>query len=150
MFFLAVLVWNRVSISTILVWNRVWFVHSSLELGIKLPPYFVYMDYECTKKEQEHVSILICAMWEDHISSLTPLHFYGPDCTEAFYDWLLTRTRYWTTRSIWLSSSVSWKAAMVCLSIGCTGSDLRWSQDFEFEVRLSEFHSFHPVLPLWW
>ena len=29
--FLAVLVWNRVSISTILVWNRVWFV---LELGI--------------------------------------------------------------------------------------------------------------------
>ena len=32
--FLAVLVWNRVSISTILVWNRVWFVHSSLELGV--------------------------------------------------------------------------------------------------------------------
>ena len=32
--FLAVLVWNRVSISTILVWNRVWFVHSSLELGM--------------------------------------------------------------------------------------------------------------------
>ena len=34
--FLAVLVWNRVSISTILVWNRVWFVHSSLELGMFL------------------------------------------------------------------------------------------------------------------
>ena len=32
--FLAVLVWNRVSISTILVWNRVSFVHSSLELGM--------------------------------------------------------------------------------------------------------------------
>ena len=32
--FLAVLVWNRVSISTILGWNRVWFVHSSLELGM--------------------------------------------------------------------------------------------------------------------
>ena len=39
--FLAVLVWNRVSISTILVWNRVWsrenevwFVHSSLEFCI--------------------------------------------------------------------------------------------------------------------
>ena len=32
--FLAVLVWNRVSISTILVWNRVWFVHSSFELGM--------------------------------------------------------------------------------------------------------------------
>ena len=32
--FLAVLVWNRVSVSTILVWNRVWFVHSSLELGM--------------------------------------------------------------------------------------------------------------------
>ena len=42
--FIAVLVWNRVSISTILAWNsvsiwailawnRVWFVHSSLELG---------------------------------------------------------------------------------------------------------------------
>ena len=27
--FLAVLVWNRVSISTILVWNRLWFEHSS-------------------------------------------------------------------------------------------------------------------------
>ena len=27
-------VWNRVSISTILVWIRVWFVHSSLELGM--------------------------------------------------------------------------------------------------------------------
>ena len=34
MVFLAVLVWNRVSISTIVVWNRVWFVHSSLELGM--------------------------------------------------------------------------------------------------------------------
>ena len=34
--FLAVLVWNRESISTILVWKRVWFVHSSLELGIFL------------------------------------------------------------------------------------------------------------------
>ena len=118
--------------------------------GAKLPPYFVYVYYECTKKEQEHVSILICAIWEDHISSLTPLHFYGPDCTEAFYDWLLTRTRYWTTRSIWLSSSISSKAAMVCLSIGCTRSDLRRIQDFEFEVKLSEFHSFHLVLPLWW
>ena len=32
--FLAVLVWNRISTSTILVWNRVWFVHSSLELGM--------------------------------------------------------------------------------------------------------------------
>ena len=32
--FLAVLVWNRVSISTILVWNRVRFVHFSLELGM--------------------------------------------------------------------------------------------------------------------
>ena len=32
--FLAVLVWDRVSISTILVWNRVWFLHSSLELGM--------------------------------------------------------------------------------------------------------------------
>ena len=32
--FLAVLVWNRVSISTILVWNRVSFVHSRLELGM--------------------------------------------------------------------------------------------------------------------
>ena len=31
--FLAVLVWNKVSISTILVWNREWFVLSSLELG---------------------------------------------------------------------------------------------------------------------
>ena len=30
----AVLVWNRVSISTILVRNGVWFVHSSLELGM--------------------------------------------------------------------------------------------------------------------
>ena len=36
MFFLAVLVWNRVSISTILVWNGVRFVHSSLELGVLL------------------------------------------------------------------------------------------------------------------
>ena len=34
--FLAVSVWNRVSISTILVWNMVWFVHSSLELGVFL------------------------------------------------------------------------------------------------------------------
>ena len=34
--FLAVLVWNMVSISTILVWNEVWFVHSSLELGMFL------------------------------------------------------------------------------------------------------------------
>ena len=34
--FLAVLVWNRVSTSTILVWNGVWFVHSSLELGMFL------------------------------------------------------------------------------------------------------------------
>ena len=58
--------------------------------GAKLPPYFVYEDYECTKKEQEHVPILICAMGEDHISSTPPLHFYGRDCTEAFYDWLLT------------------------------------------------------------
>ena len=33
-FFPAVLVWNRVSISTILVWNMVWFVPSSLELGM--------------------------------------------------------------------------------------------------------------------
>ena len=56
----------------------------------KLPPYFVYADYECTKKEQEHVPILIYAMGEDHISSLSPLHFYGRNCTEAFYDWLLT------------------------------------------------------------
>ena len=32
--FFAVLVWKRVSISTILVWKRVWFVHSSLELGM--------------------------------------------------------------------------------------------------------------------
>ena len=32
--FLAVLVCNRVSISTILVWNWVRFVHSSLELGV--------------------------------------------------------------------------------------------------------------------
>ena len=32
--FLAVFVWNRVSISTILVSNRVSFVHSSLELGM--------------------------------------------------------------------------------------------------------------------
>ena len=32
--FLAVLVWNRVSISTILVWNGVGFVHRSLELGM--------------------------------------------------------------------------------------------------------------------
>ena len=32
--FLAVLVWNRISILTIFVWNRVWFVHSSLELGM--------------------------------------------------------------------------------------------------------------------
>ena len=56
----------------------------------KLPPYFVYADYECTKKEQEHVPILICEMGEDHIASLPPLHFYGRGCTEAFYDWLLT------------------------------------------------------------
>ena len=28
----------------------------------KLPPYFVYTDYEYTKKEQEHVPILIRAM----------------------------------------------------------------------------------------
>ena len=34
--FLAVLLWNRESISTILVWKRVWFVHSGLELGIFL------------------------------------------------------------------------------------------------------------------
>ena len=33
-FFLPVLVWNRVSISTILNWNRVWFVPSSLELSL--------------------------------------------------------------------------------------------------------------------
>ena len=32
--FLAVLVWNRVSILTIVVWNRVWFVQCSLELGM--------------------------------------------------------------------------------------------------------------------
>ena len=32
--FLAILVWNRVSILTILGWNRVWFGHSSLELGM--------------------------------------------------------------------------------------------------------------------
>ena len=33
--FLAVLVWNRVSIIlTIFVWNRVWFVDSSLESGM--------------------------------------------------------------------------------------------------------------------
>ena len=56
----------------------------------KLPPYFVYADYECTKKEQEHVPIPICAMGEDHISSLPPLHIYRRDCTEAFYNWLLT------------------------------------------------------------
>ena len=34
--FSAVLVWNRVSISTILVCSREWFVHSSLELGMFL------------------------------------------------------------------------------------------------------------------
>ena len=34
-YFLAVLVWNRVSIIlTIFVWNRVWFVDSSLESGM--------------------------------------------------------------------------------------------------------------------
>ena len=56
--FLAVLVWNRVSISTILVWNGVWFVHSSLELGMFIRriiyfiiwrwdhfPYNVYANY---------------------------------------------------------------------------------------------------------
>ena len=57
--------------------------------GAKLPPYFVYEDYECTKKEHEHVP-----------------HPHFPH--------------------------------------------LGWSQDLEFEVRLSEFHPFHPVLPLWW
>ena len=41
--FLAVLVWNRVSILTILVWNRAWFVNSSLELVRIMQPalYFV-------------------------------------------------------------------------------------------------------------
>ena len=50
----------------------------------KSPPYFVY--------------ILICAMGEDHISSLPPLRFYGRDCTEAFYDWLLTLTKVGDSR----------------------------------------------------
>ena len=64
----------------------------------RLPPYFMYADYECTKKEQEHVPILICAMGEDHIASLPPLRFYGRDCTEAFYDWLLTLTKVGDSR----------------------------------------------------
>ena len=34
--FEAVLVWNRVLISTIVVWNRVWFVPFSLQLGMSL------------------------------------------------------------------------------------------------------------------
>ena len=34
--FVAVLVWNRVLISTIVVWNRVWFVPSSVQLGMFL------------------------------------------------------------------------------------------------------------------
>ena len=64
----------------------------------KLPPYFAHADYECRKKEQEHVPILICAMGKDHIPSLPPLHFYGRDCTEAFYDWLLTQTKVGDSR----------------------------------------------------
>lgn len=28
--------------------------------GAKLPPYFVYEDYECTKKEQEHPHPHLC------------------------------------------------------------------------------------------
>ena len=58
-----------------------------------LPPHLVYADFEYTQDEQEHIPILICAMGEDHISSLLPLHFYGRDCTEAFCDWLLTKTK---------------------------------------------------------
>ena len=34
--FVAVLVWNRVLISTIVVWNRAWFVPFSLQLGMFL------------------------------------------------------------------------------------------------------------------
>ena len=48
--FLAVLVWNRVSISTILVWNRVWFVHSNLELGMffrRISYFFITWRWDC-------------------------------------------------------------------------------------------------------
>ena len=38
--FLAVLVSNEVSILAILVLNRVWFLHSSLELGMFFRSYF--------------------------------------------------------------------------------------------------------------
>ena len=44
--FLAVLVWNRVSILASLVWNRVWFVHFSL-------------DWACFLKEATSSSLLI-------------------------------------------------------------------------------------------
>ena len=39
--FLAVLVWNKVSILIILVWNRYGFVHSSLELEVHYAPCFI-------------------------------------------------------------------------------------------------------------
>ena len=58
----------------------------------KLPPYFVYADYECTQDDQLHVPILICAKGQDHNDTLPSLVFYGRSCTEQFYDWLLTKT----------------------------------------------------------
>ena len=58
----------------------------------KLPPYFVYADYECTQDDQLHVPILICAKGQDHNDTLPALVFYGRSCTEQFYDWLLTKT----------------------------------------------------------
>ena len=49
MVFVDVLVWNRVSISTILVWNGVWFVHSSLELNMffrRISYFFIIWRYD--------------------------------------------------------------------------------------------------------
>ena len=44
--FLAVLIWNKVSILTILVWNKVWFVRSSLELAAHYGSCFIVWSFK--------------------------------------------------------------------------------------------------------
>ena len=55
-----VLVWNRVSIFTILVWNRVCFVYSSLELGMffRRISYFFSFGYKTRLRVVPHFSSL--------------------------------------------------------------------------------------------
>ena len=66
--FLAVLVWNRVSILTILVWNSIWFVHSSLELGT----FFRWISFFFIIWQWDHFPYNIYANY--HVRAVTACH----------------------------------------------------------------------------